>query len=61
MKDGKKPALALVVGVGKPKAKDDDEDDYGASVDELADVLGVPKEKREKFRAAFEAAVMSCK
>lgn len=66
MASSKKPSLALVVGKGKA---DDDEappsskemDDYGASLDELADVLGVADDKREDFADAFKAACMSCK
>ncbi len=63
MADAKKKAsLALVVGVGKPKAeKEEPDESYSASVDELADVLGVAENKRDAFREAFEAAVMSCK
>ncbi len=59
----KKPALAAVPAIGKPKAKPAAVDDgaYSASVDELADVLGVSDDKRDSFREAFEAAVMSCK
>lgn len=59
----KKPGLALAVMVGAKKGADapKEDDSYGASVDELADVLGVSDDKRDAFREAFEAAVMSCK
>lgn len=59
----KKPGLALAVMVGAKKgaAEPDDDDSYGAAVDELADVMGVAEDKRDAFREAFEAAVMSCK
>lgn len=60
----KKPGLALAVMVGAkkgPATKAEDDDDYSASTDELADVLGIPEAKRAAFREAFEAAVMSCK
>lgn len=59
----KKPSLAEVTA--KLPVADEDEDGdmdgYAASVDELADVLGVADDKRDTFRSAFEAAVMSCK
>jgi hypothetical protein len=58
----KKPSLALVVSTGKGKpASKSDGDSYGAAVDELADVLGVADDKMEDFKAAFEAAVRTCK
>ena len=58
----KKPGLALAVMVGAKKgAAKPEGDSYGAAVDELADVLGVSDDKRDAFREAFEAAVMSCK
>lgn len=67
MASAKKPALALVVSAGK--GKDDDEappsskdmGDYEASLDELADVLGVADDKRKDFAEAFKAACSSCK
>jgi len=36
-------------------------DDYGASVAELAELLGVPADKVDAFSTAFQAAVMTCK
>jgi len=62
----KKPSLAVLIGMGKGPADDkesqsEDMDEYSASTDELADVLGIPEEKRDAFRDAFQAAVMSCK
>lgn len=57
----KAPKLAIVVGEGKERDSKPEMDDYDASLDELAAVLGVPETKREQFREAFEAAVMSCK
>ena len=60
MASAKKPALALVVSAGKDDSSKD-LDDYGASLDELADVLGVADDKREDFAEAFKAACMSCK
>lgn len=56
----KKPGLALVVGLGKPKPEEESSEEYSAAVEELADVLGVAEEQRGAFRDAFEAAVMSC-
>lgn len=65
MASGKKPALALVVSAGKSKGDEapasKDMDEYGASLDELAEVLGVADDKRGDFSEAFKAAVMSCK
>ena len=60
----KKPGLALVVSMGKAKGEGESEgsgEEYGAAVDELADVLGVAEDQREAFASAFEAAIMSCK
>lgn len=58
----KKPSLAMVIGLGKGKAEpDDDDEDYDAAVGELADVLGVPEDKVDAFKSAFQAAVMSCR
>lgn len=57
---GKKPSLGEVAA--KPRegsSGESDDDAYSAAVDELAEVLGVSDV--EAFRAAFEAAVMSCK
>ncbi|AKU97004.1 hypothetical protein AKJ09_03668 [Labilithrix luteola] len=68
--ESKKPGLALVIGVGKDKGRskedddsepDMDDEDYQASIEELADVLDISDDKREAFRDAFQAAVMSCK
>jgi len=53
----KAPKLALVAGP-KPKAE---AEDYGDSLDELAETLGVAPEQTEQFRSAFKAAVMACK
>jgi hypothetical protein len=64
MAAAKKPGLALVIAAGgKPKgeAAPESDDSYGAAVDELADVLGVPDDKLDAFREAFEAACMACK
>ncbi len=60
----KKPGLALVIGVGKGKPEEadqdvEDEEDYSASVDELFDAL--ESKDRAAFAEAFKAAVMSCK
>lgn len=64
----KKPSLALVISAGKKGDADEEAppsskelDDYGASLDELADVLGVADDKRQDFAEAFKAACMSCK
>lgn len=61
----KKPGLSLVIAMGGKKpaseAEPDGDEAYGAAVDELADVLGVSDDKRDAFREAFEAAVMSAK
>lgn len=58
----KKPGLAVVISAGKSKVDEGDEDEsYGASLDELADILGVSDDQREAFSDAFKAAVMSCK
>lgn len=56
-----KPSLADVALDEEPDTDDIDGDAYSAATDELADVLGVSADKRDAFRAAFEAAVMSCK
>jgi hypothetical protein len=56
-----KPSLADVALMTEPDADDQDGDAYAASVDELADVLGVSADKRDAFRSAFEAACMACK
>jgi len=66
VKPEKKPALSLVIGMGKGKGEDADEGDdeggeYSAIVDELADVLGVADDKKQDFADAFKAAVMHCK
>lgn len=60
--ESKKPSLAaVVVKSGGPSPKEDDDDSYDASVGELADVLGVGPDQYDAFKAAFQAAVMSCK
>lgn len=68
MKPEKKPALSLVIGMGKSKGHDEDDEEsddeggeYSAIVDELADVLGVADDKKQDFADAFKAAVMHCK
>lgn len=53
----KVPKLALVAG---PKPEDDTED-YGDSISELAEILGVAPEQTAPFRAALKAFVMACK
>lgn len=61
----KKPGLALVVGVGKPKGDEPDGDEaedsgsYSAAADELFDAL--KDGDREAFADALKAAVMACK
>jgi hypothetical protein len=60
--DGKKPALALVIGGAKEEAADDDAEDsgeYSAVVGELFEAMKADDE--EAFAKAFKAAVMSCK
>jgi hypothetical protein len=63
--DKKKPSLSMVVGIGKPtedkESPEEDAGEYDASVDELADVLDVPDAKRDAFRDALQAAIMSCR
>lgn len=61
MADSKKPSLAMVLGGGDPVEPDDDDEGYSAAVDEVADLLGVSAEKKDAFKSAFQAAVMSCK
>lgn len=56
-----KASLADVAMMTEPDEDDLDGDAYTASVDELADVLGIGADKRDAFRAAFEAAVMAVK
>lgn len=60
---GKKPSLGEVTASPmEGLSGDSDEDDsYGAAVDELAEVIGVPEDKLPAFAAAFKAAAMSCK
>lgn len=56
----KKPSLGEVTAkAGKGSSSEPVDDSYSAAVDELAEVLGVSDV--DAFRAAFEAAVMSCK
>ncbi len=60
--DGKKPALAMVIGGAKDEADDDEADDsgdYSAVVGELFEAIKADDEKA--FSKAFKAAVMSCK
>lgn len=61
MAAAKKASLADVAMMNEPDTDDVDGDAYTAATDELADVLGVPAERRDAFRSAFEAACMSCK
>lgn len=57
----KPPSLADVALDAEPDTEDVDGDAYTAAVDELADVMGIGEDKRDAFRSAFEAAVMSVK
>lgn len=61
----KTPSLADVAMPSEddlaPDSTPDVGDDYSASVAELADLLGVPDDKRDAFSTAFQAAVMTCK
>jgi len=67
-----KKGLAAIIALAKPKSSDssgdisqsdeeDDDEGYSAAVDELADTMDVPDDKREAFMDAFKAAVMACK
>lgn len=63
----KKPGLAVIIGMGKPKKEPEAEEEeaeasdeeYAAAADELFDAL--KNDDREAFASAFKAAVMSCK
>jgi len=55
----KKPSLGEDAAKPSDGSSGDDDGAYSASVDELAEILGVSDV--EAFRSAFEAAVMSCK
>lgn len=58
----KKPSLADAMAESVDATPDSEgSGDYDAASDELADVLGVPDDKRDAFREALEAAVMSCR
>lgn len=56
-----KGGLALLLGIGKPKKEPSGMDEgVSESGDELADILGVPDEKREAFKSAMHAYVKQC-
>lgn len=65
----KKPGLAiLIASADKHKEPDGDEEggedmseNFMAAVDDLADTLEVPDDKREKLATAFYALVSACK
>lgn len=72
MSEKKKPGLGMVAVVEKGKPSfggDDDEapessdysEEYQAACDELADVLGVPEEKREAFCDAMRGVIAAAK